>query len=438
MDKPTDIEFALDVLDERITNWDTGKAPYKWNGIGPDYSNVFAFDCEMVYTSIPGDIKVDNFRINNLTSYKQPKISGLIPNNTGGPRTIDDYNVGDVVRYNTKDYIKINRLYQSPLNFLDTSVWKPIKLGESIPGDDAESLVEFFGRNKFSKDGNDINPNKITQSVLDEANTRLDSLQITQTVAQTCIVDWNGHVIYNKYVRLDPKDIIWTAKKYSGIRQNFFTDHIIIENGIAKKIDDSNFVTLDDMKKEFDRLFSIPDVKIIGHSIIASDFPKLHYDITAKMFNIRDTADFFPKEVKRTITVTKTNWHGLSSSDVKEDKIFLEKFRAQDLCKNLLFKDIQSSGNGHDPSEDARGALALYKYSLKVWEKKIKETGNWNVKVSRIERIKQQIELLSIYTNKLNKLKTLDNFFYNKLIDQIVRLLKIDCDVDNSKPKTTP
>jgi hypothetical protein len=192
------------------------------------------------------------------------------------------------------------------------------------------------------------------------------------------------------------------------------------------------------MKKEFDRLFSIPDVKIIGHSIIASDFPKLHYDITAKMFNIRDTADFFPKEVKRTITVTKTNWHGLSSSDVKEDKIFLEKFRAQDLCKNLLFKDIQSSGNGHDPSEDARGALALYKYSLKVWEKKIKETGNWNVKVSRIERIKQQIELLSIYTNKLNKLKTLDNFFYNKLIDQIVRLLKQDCDVDNSKPKTTP
>jgi len=221
---------------------------------------------------------------------------------------------------------------------------KKMYRGKKHP-DEAISVVEFYGRDDFN---NGIDKEEWTEAHLPNAKTFLNTKELVKVLAQIVITDWCGHVIYEKYVQPDT-EVIWTAKQYSGIPQGFFTPgdpmyHRTIP--LNPLVPDEDFATLEEVCMCLDSLFIHDDSKIVGHGIIKGDFPCMDYPIDdpKKFCKIRDTGEYYKNN-------TDDNPEGCAL-----------------LCENLLNKEIQIADGGHDPSEDARGALALYKLDYENWE----------------------------------------------------------------------
>ena len=217
--------------------------------------------------------------------------------------------------------------------------------------DEAKSAVEFFGRDVFNNgvDKDDWHDKNAAQAFL-------DTKELVKVLAQIVITDWCGHVIYEKYVQPDT-EVVWTAKQFSGIPQGFFTVghdayHRLAQIGVGPAGPDvlaTEFATLEEVCMCLDSLFIHANSKIVGHGIIKGDFPCMDYPIDApnKYNKVRDTGEYYKNN-------TDDNQEGCAL-----------------LCKNLLNQEIQMADGGHDPSEDARGALALYKLDYDNWEKKL-------------------------------------------------------------------
>jgi hypothetical protein len=443
---PTDIESAKEVI---IPGRDYNKiASYPPNS---KYSNYYAFDCEFVFVKAdpryPNEIIENDINLNKLTNYKEKNKNGYRQASFtihGTKVTIDDVKIisidkknkvsdylfkrGDIYTHpNNYTYIKINDSTTTGIDISDSHTWLVYTKGGPHPNPDtASSFVEFYGRREFKKDKIDSNFNfdakdEIKKNrLLNEACEILHSKNLVSVLAQICIVDWNGKVIYKKYADLSDREVIWTVKKFSGIPQGFFTagnpmyHKLIDDKGVKIQIDNSEFATISEIHAKLDELFKKKDItgkfisKIIGHSIKEADFPKINYPIDDILPQIRDTVTYF--------------------SDLNTDisKPFKSiYYKLKDLCNDLLFEKIQE-GEGHDPSEDARAALALYKYDEENFEKKI--TDGKPVFLPRIERIEKKIKLLSIFTAK-TKIKIKkdidDSYFYyrNCLIENIKKIL---------------
>ena len=319
---PELVQRSIDVLDLRdgYPNWKDVRLKYPDDG---PFKHVYSFDCEMVYVCK----REGNDRMRKDPSRLDKKI-------------LSDYNS-----------VMNPKGYQRNIG--------PDPKGQPCNPDDAQSFVDFYGRSEFIHGGIDHNhwDNQDNQDNLKYANQILRQKNLKMAVGQISITDWNGHIIYEKYVCPDT-EVIWTCKKYSGIPQGFFTlndpnYHRI--NGIL--IDENNFATLDEVKMCLDSLFVHADAKIIGHSILDSDFPNLEYKISdgknGKIKKVRDTAEYY-------YNVTKGKPDGK-----------IQRFKCSELVERLLDKKIQQDGGGHDPSEDARGSLALYKLDYENWETKM-------------------------------------------------------------------
>jgi hypothetical protein len=316
--KPEFIQRSIDVLDLRdgYLNWKDLRLKYQ----GEPFKHVYSFDCEMVYVCK----RDDNDKMRKNPSRLDKKI-------------LSDYN-SDM---NPKGY-------QRNIG--------PDPKGQPCNPDDAQSFVDFYGRSEFIRGGIDHNEWD-NQDNLKYANKILKDKSLKMAVGQISITDWNGHIIYEKYVCPDT-EVIWTCKKFSGIPQGFFTlndpNYHIINGNL---IDENEFATLDEVKMCLDSLFAHNDAKIIGHSILDSDFPNLEYKISVgingKIKKVRDTAEYYYNVIK----------------GITDGKI--QRFKCSELVERLLDKKIQQDGGGHDPSEDARGSLALYKLDYENWETKM-------------------------------------------------------------------
>jgi len=319
--RPDLIARAIDVLDETRHDWTDATIRYPAGG---EFQHVYAFDCEMVYASKRDAPQVDN--------RKRPEIATA---------SLEDY--GPVAF----------KGYRRNLG--------PGSRGQPCDPDDANSFVEFYGRSIFlnpayngGQDHNDwrgapgaANPHKAyAQQILDTKN-------LVMALGQICITDWNGYVIYKKYIQ-PTTQVVWTMKQTSGIPQGFFSPgdpmyHRLNPLGVGPPGPDVNideFVTIQQVHDFLNNLLRHADSRIIGHNIIGSDFVALEYPYTDpdKQPKIRDTGVYY-------------YYHELRQMP-----------GAKRLCRILLNKNIQEGNEGHDPSEDARAALALYKLDYENWD----------------------------------------------------------------------
>jgi RNA exonuclease 4 len=147
-------------------------------------------------------------------------------------------------------------------------------------------------------------------------------------LARVCIVNSYGNVIYDKFVRTNPKDpVVDYRTKWSGVRPG--------------DLKGPNAHTFELVQKE---VAAIIDGKIVvGHSLL-NDFRALM--LSHPWHLCRDTAKYRP------LQRSKGKPHALRY-----------------LMKTILGIEIQSGE--HEPDEDARAALLLYKHLKKAWEKDI-------------------------------------------------------------------
>ena len=148
-------------------------------------------------------------------------------------------------------------------------------------------------------------------------------------LARACLVDWDGNVIYDKFVR--PSEYVTDFRtKYSGIRKEDFRK-------------DSNAITLEECQKDIAKI--LKNKIVVGHSL-KNDFNVLLLRHSRNM--IRDTATYRPY---------------MRNS-------FGNKYKPRalrDLAKQYLQTTIQDGE--HDPGVDARTAMELYKLEYNNWEK---------------------------------------------------------------------
>ena len=148
-------------------------------------------------------------------------------------------------------------------------------------------------------------------------------------LARACLVNWDGNVIYDKFVR--PSEYVTDFRtKYSGIRKEDFRK-------------DSNAITLEECQKDIAKI--LKNKIVVGHSL-KNDFNVLLLRHSRNM--IRDTATYRPY---------------MRNS-------FGNKFKPRalrDLAKQYLQITIQEGE--HDPGIDARTAMELYKLEYDNWEK---------------------------------------------------------------------
>ena len=152
-------------------------------------------------------------------------------------------------------------------------------------------------------------------------------------LARACLVNFDGEVIYDKYVR--PKGFITDFRtKYSGIRSKD------MRKGEASTFEECQKEVADLLKGKY----------IVGHA--------LHNDLKVLLLShprtfIRDTATYHPlmRTVKR-------------GENVKYKPKALKV-----LAKEQLNLQIQEGE--HDPGIDARSAMMLYRLHRQEWEKSI-------------------------------------------------------------------
>ncbi len=143
-------------------------------------------------------------------------------------------------------------------------------------------------------------------------------------LARCCIVNWDGEVVYDRYIR--PIEFV----------TDFRTSISGIESKHLRKA-----IKLEECQRAV--VVLIADKIVVGHS--------LKNDLTALLLThphhmIRDTATYKPLKVA----------HGKK----------LRPRSLKSLSKEFLGREIQK--DKHDPGEDARAAMDLYKLFRKQWE----------------------------------------------------------------------
>ena len=156
----------------------------------------------------------------------------------------------------------------------------------------------------------------------------------TSALARACLVDYDGSVLYDRFVR--PKGYVTDFRtKYSGVRQSD------LRMGEA--------VLFEECQRDVAKIMK--GKVLVGHA--------LKNDTDAMMLShprtqIRDTAQYRP--LMRTIG--------------GPDKVKYRPRALRDLAKQHLGITIQAGE--HDPSVDARTAMSLYKKFRLEWEASIK------------------------------------------------------------------
>lgn len=161
-------------------------------------------------------------------------------------------------------------------------------------------------------------------------------------LARVCIVNSFGNVIYDKFVK--PKQKIVDYRTWiSGVRPQ----------------DIANAPPFDQVQKEVADM--IKDRVIIGHSL---EYDLKALGLTHPFALTRDTAKFWP--LRR-----------------QEGQPRSLKY----LVNKILNIDIQSSGS-HDPTEDARASMLLYKHLKRDWEEYIQKQIKFRKKKEKEQKSK--------------------------------------------------
>ena len=159
---------------------------------------------------------------------------------------------------------------------------------------------------------------------------------LDSAVARVTLCNWAEVVILDTFVKVPVK----------------VTDYRTFVSGIEAKDLEGDAMSLAEVQK---LVKSILHGKIlIGHAL-ENDLQALQ--ISHPWHDIRDSA-IYPPFMRE----------GESSAD---SKTVLRPRKLKELAQDKLGLDIQNLGEAHDPIEDARAALALYKLERMEWEKYI-------------------------------------------------------------------
>lgn len=154
---------------------------------------------------------------------------------------------------------------------------------------------------------------------------------LDSAVARVTICNWAEKVILDTFVKVPVK----------------VTDYRTFVSGIeAKDLESDEAASLTEVRK------MVKDVLhgkiLIGHAL-ENDLAALQ--ITHPWHDIRDTANY-PPFMKKS----------------ESDRAVLRPRKLKTLVRDKLGRDIQNLGEAHDPIEDARSALSLYKTVRLEWE----------------------------------------------------------------------
>lgn len=153
-------------------------------------------------------------------------------------------------------------------------------------------------------------------------------------LARCCLVDFDGVKIYDEFVR--PQGYVTDFRtKWSGIRR--------------KDLRQDKAISFNDCQQQVAKL--INGKILLGHAL-KNDLSVLMLKHSKSM--MRDTAYYKPF---------------MRPHEKKKGKFKSRSLK--DLVKEFLKIDIQ--GGEHDPCEDARSAVMLYRYKMKEWEISLNE-----------------------------------------------------------------
>jgi len=327
-----DYNLAVSVLE---TGKDYHIKPPGYTLEGPN-KYILAFDCEMIW-------------VKKRDGVDKRKAIGI------EPKYLKPYNETDKPNPGGKGIVKANSD-----GYKEENLGKPDKarnVFEFLGFEDADLIAPGCFIDKTTNKRKNLNSGDNIKNSIDKLQDYLSN--IVAGLAQITIVDYNGYIIYEKYVSIFDTPIIWTTCVYSSIPQDFYTlgskNYHKLSNGT--KIPDSSFDTYANIRRDVLQLFKqkttvdpIYETIVIGHNIIHSDFPALEISIVDGAADadsiekrlIRDTDKYYGK---------KTNYKG---NDI------ISGVKLKKVIKDYLNKDIQTAASGHDASEDARGSLAVY------------------------------------------------------------------------------
>jgi hypothetical protein len=257
------------------------------------------------------------------------------------------------------DHRDLRKSYEFKLEEFTCHLEK-VQLGINKTGDEATSLIEYIDwRITLPRDALKGEPNaskirKARADYIEALKTELSCYVLT--VARVTIVNWNGYIVYDKFIK-QTEPVVWCPPS-SGICNNFYQllnatpppQTIPIPGKIVRVTGSANDINTLGMAQGMVNLIlrdssGDPNHIMIGHNLLESDYYAMRFSqsqINKFKKNTRDTAYLF----------------GYEPFLSGEYKIYSLKIK--NLVKGFLKKDIQM-GTGHDPSEDARGALAIYK-----------------------------------------------------------------------------
>ena len=156
---------------------------------------------------------------------------------------------------------------------------------------------------------------------------------LDSAVARVTICNWAEEVIMDTYVQV-PAEV---------------TDYRTFVSGIeAKDLEGSHVMPLEQVRSLVKTI--LHGKILIGHAL-ENDLAALN--ITHPWHDIRDTASYppFMKEIRD-----------------GEDRPIMAPRKLKELTWDCLGRDIQAQGQAHNPIEDARAALRLYKTERMKWE----------------------------------------------------------------------
>jgi RNA exonuclease 4 len=156
---------------------------------------------------------------------------------------------------------------------------------------------------------------------------------LDSAVARVTICNWAEEVIMDTYVQVPTK----------------VTDYRTFVSGIeAKDLEGSHVMPLEQVRSLVKNI--LHGKILIGHAL-ENDLAALN--ISHPWHDIRDTANYppFMKEIRD-----------------GEDRSIMAPRKLKELAWDHLGRDIQAQGQAHNPVEDARAALRLYKSERNEWE----------------------------------------------------------------------
>jgi len=155
---------------------------------------------------------------------------------------------------------------------------------------------------------------------------------LDSAVARVTICNWAEKVVLDTFVKV-PIEV---------------TDYRTFVSGIeAKDLESDRALSLDQVREMVKTI--LHGKILIGHAL-ENDLAALQ--ITHPWHDIRDSATYPP-----------------FMKESESDKTVLRPRKLKELVKDKIGTDIQDLGKAHDPIEDARAALSLYKLERMQWEK---------------------------------------------------------------------